>query len=269
MPLFLGFGCNVPAVLGSRIIEERRARWLTILLAPLVPCTARLAVLAFLIPAFFLTGATLISFGLVALNLAVLAVAGIVVNKLAFRGDQTAFIMELPLYHVPNGRTVGLYVWNNTVSFVKKAGTLILLASMVVWALSSFPGPGIDNSVLAAIGRSLEPIGQLMGLNDWRIIVALLTSFFAKENTIATLGILFNTNAESVTLAQEVALVLVPAARAAFLAVVMLFIPCLATVATIKQETNSWRWPAAAIGLTLALSLGAGIAIYQVAQLIG
>ena len=173
-----------------------------------------------------MTGATLISFGLVALNLVVLAVAGIVVNKLAFRGDQTAFIMELPLYHVPNGRTVGLYVWNNTVSFVKKAGTLILLASMVVWALSSFPGPGIDNSVLAAIGRSLEPIGQLMGLNDWRIIVALLTSFFAKENTIATLGILFNTDAESVTLAQEVALVLVPAARVAFLAVVMLFVPC-------------------------------------------
>jgi ferrous iron transport protein B len=269
MPLFLGFGCNVPAVLGSRIIEERRARWLTILLAPLVPCTARLAVLAFLIPAFFLTGAALISFGLVALNLVVLAVAGIVVNKLAFRGDQTAFIMELPLYHVPNGRTVGLYVWNNTVSFVKKAGTLILLASMVVWALSSFPGPGIDNSVLAAIGRSLEPIGQLMGLNDWRIIVALLTSFFAKENTIATLGILFNTSAESVTLAQEVALVLVPAARVAFLAVVMLFVPCLATTATIKQETNSWRWTAAAIGLTLALSLGAGIVIYQVAQLIG
>ena len=269
MPLFLGFGCNVPAVLGSRIIEERRARWLTILLAPLVPCTARLAVLAFLIPAFFVTGAALISFGLVALNLAVLAVAGIVVNKLAFRGDQTAFIMELPLYHVPNGRTVGLYVWNNTVSFIKKAGTLILIASMVVWALSSFPGPGINNSVLAAIGRALEPIGQLMGLGDWRLIVALLTSFFAKENTIATLGILFNTDAESVTLAQEVALVLVPAARVAFLAVVMLFIPCLATVATIKQETNSWRWPAAAIGLTLALSLGAGILIYQVAQLIG
>jgi ferrous iron transport protein B len=269
MPLFLGFGCNVPAVLGSRIIEERRARWLTILLAPLVPCTARLAVLAFLIPAFFLTGATLISFGLVALNLAVLAVAGIVVNRLAFRGDQTAFIMELPLYHVPNGRTVGLYVWNNTVSFIKKAGTLILIASMVVWALSSFPGPGINNSVLAAIGRALEPIGRLMGLNDWRIIVALLTSFFAKENTIATLGILFNTSAESATLAQEVALILVPAARVAFLAVVMLFVPCLATTATIKQETNSWRWTAAAIGLTLALSLGAGIVIYQVAQLIG
>jgi ferrous iron transport protein B len=269
MPLFLGFGCNVPAVLGARIIEERRARWLTVLLAPLVPCTARLAVVAFLAPTFFLTGAALVSLGLVALNLGVLAVAGIVVNKLAFRGEQTAFIMELPLYHVPNARTVGLYVWNNTLSFVKKAGTLILLASMVVWGLSSFPGPGIDQSVLAAIGRSLAPVGALMGLEDWRMIVALLTSFFAKENTIATLGILFNTSAEGAMLAEQVAVSLAPAARLAFLVVVMLFIPCLATTATIKQETNSWRWTAAAIGLTLALSLGVGIAVYQLGVRVG
>lgn len=268
MPLFLGFGCNVPAVLGARIIEERRARWLTILLAPLVPCTARLAVIAFLAPAFFLSGAALISFGLVALNLVVLAIAGMIVNKLAFHGEHTAFIMELPLYHVPNGRTVGLYVWNNTVSFIKKAGTLILLASIVVWALSAFPGPTIEESVLAAFGRMLAPIGALMGLEDWRIIVALLTSFFAKENTIATLGILFNTSAESVTLAKQVAEILTPAARLAFLTVVMLFIPCLATTATIRQETNSWRWMAAAIALTLALSLGAGIVVYQIGSLL-
>ncbi len=264
LPLFLGFGCNVPAVLGSRIIEERRARWLTILLAPLVPCTARLAVLAFLAPAFFPSGAAVVSLGLVALNLAVLAVAGIAVHKLAFRGDHTAFIMELPLYHVPNLRTVGLYVWNNTLSFVRKAGSLILIASVAVWALSSFPGPGIDRSVLAAFGRSLAPIGRWMGLDDWRMSVALLTSFFAKENTIATLGILFNTGAGSVTLAQQVSAALAPAARLAFLAVVMLFIPCLATTATIQQETRSWRWTAAAIGLTLALSLVSGIVVYQV-----
>ena len=102
MPLFLGFGCNVPAVLGARIIEDRRARLLTILLAPLVPCTARLAVVAFLTPAFFPAHAAFVSWGLVALSLLVLAVAGIIVNKLAFHGEQTAFIMELPLYHVPN-----------------------------------------------------------------------------------------------------------------------------------------------------------------------
>lgn len=264
MPLFLGFGCNVPAVLGARIIEERRARWLTILLAPLVPCTARLAVLAFLAPAFFLTGATVVSLGLVGLNLIVLVVAGIVVNKLAFRGAHTAFIMELPLYHVPNLRTVGLYVWNNTISFIKKAGTLILLASVAVWALSAFPGPDINESVLAAFGRSLTPLGRLMGLDDWRLIVALLTSFFAKENTIATLGILYNLEAESASLAAAMASVLAPAARLAFLVIVMLFIPCLATTATIQQETRSWRWTAAAIGLTLALSVVAGVAVYQI-----
>lgn len=264
MPLFLGFGCNVPAVLGSRIIEERRGRWLTILLAPLVPCTARLAVLAFLAPAFFSTGTTIVSLGLVGLNLIVLAVAGIAVNRLAFRGEQSAFIMELPLYHVPNLRTVGLYLWNNTLSFVRKAGTLILLASMAVWALSSFPGPGIQASVLAVFGRLLTPLGRLMGLDDWRLIVALLTSFFAKENTIATLGILFSLDAESPDLATAVAAVLTAPARLAFLAVVMLFIPCLATTATIRQETRSWRWTAAALGLTLALSLLAGILIYQV-----
>ncbi len=264
LPLFLGFGCNVPAVLGARIIEERRARWLTILLAPLVPCTARLAVIAFLAPAFFATAAATVSLGLVGLNLLVLAAVGIAVNKLAFRGEQSAFIMELPLYHVPNPRTVGLYIWNNTISFVKKAGTLITLASVAVWALSAFPGPDINDSLLATFGRSLAPLGHLMGLDDWRVIVALLTSFFAKENTIATLGILYNLEAESASLAAAMATALAPAARLAFLVIVMLFIPCLATTATIQQETRSWRWTAAAIGLTLVLSIAAGIAVYQI-----
>ena len=207
MPLFLGFGCNVPAVLGARIIEDRRARLLTILLAPLVPCTARLAVVAFLTPAFFPAHAAFVSWGLVALSLLVLAVAGIIVNKLAFHGEQTAFIMELPLYHVPNARTIGLYVKNNTVSFIKKAGTLILIASMVVWALSTLPGRGIEQSVLATFGRALEPVGALMGLGQWQLIVALITSFFAKENTIATLGVLYG-GATAGTLAAQVAFVM-------------------------------------------------------------
>jgi len=269
MPLFLGFGCNVPAVLGSRIVEERRARLLTILLAPLVPCTARLAVVAFLAPAFFPRNAALVSWGLVTLNLAVLAVAGIVVNRLAFRGEHTAFIMELPLYHVPNLRTVGLYVWNNTVGFIRKAGSLILIASMAVWALSTLPGRGIEQSVLAYIGRWLAPAFRPMGLGQWQIIVALLTSFFAKENTIATLGVLYGAGDATSGLAVQVARALAPAGRLAFLAVQMLFIPCLATVATIKQETASWRWTLLSIGLLLAISMGAGVVVYQIVRLIG
>ncbi len=269
LPLFLGFGCNVPAVMGARILEEKRARFLTILLAPLVPCTARLAVLAFLAPAFFASGAALATVGLVALNLVILAVAGVVVNKVAFKGEQTAFIMELPLYHVPNARTVGIYVWNNTTSFLKKAGTFILISSAVVWLLSHVPGGSVETSVLAMVGRALEPVGQLMGLNDWRMIVALLSSFFAKENTIATLGVLFGAPDSTATLATQVAAVLVPAARLAFLATAMLFIPCLATVATVKQETGSWKWTAASIGLLLAISVGAGILLYQTLHFLG
>jgi ferrous iron transport protein B len=268
LPLFLGFGCNVPAVLGARIIEERRARHLTILLAPLVPCTARLAVIAFLAPAFFGSAAALVSWSLVAGNLLVLAAAGIAINRLAFHGEHTAFIMELPLYHVPNARTVGLYVWHNTVEFVKKAGTLILIASIAVWALSTLPGQGVESSYLASFGRWLEPAGRPIGLGDWRLIVALLTSFFAKENTIAILGILYGTGEGVATLPAQVAALLAPAARMAFLVVILLFIPCLATAATIKQETGSWRWTAASILLLLGLSLGAGLVVYQVGSLV-
>jgi ferrous iron transport protein B len=268
LPLFLGFGCNVPAVLGARIIEERRARHLTILLAPLVPCTARLAVIAFLAPAFFGSAAALASWSLVAGNLLVLAAAGIAINRMAFHGEHTAFIMELPLYHVPNARTVALYIWHNTVEFVKKAGTLILIASVVVWALSTLPGRGVESSYLAFFGRLLEPAGRPLGLGDWRVIVALITSFFAKENTIATLGILYGAGKGMAALPAQVAAVLAPAARMAFMVVILLFIPCLATAATIKQETGSWRWTAASILLLLGLSLGAGLVVFQVGKLV-
>jgi hypothetical protein len=195
-----------------------------------------LAVIAFLAPAFFGSAATLASWSLVAGNLLVLAAAGIAINRLAFHGEHTAFIMELPLYHLPNARTVGLYVWHNTVEFVKKAGTLILIASVVVWALSTLPGRGVESSYLASFGRWLEPAGQPIGLGDWRVLVALLTSFFAKENTIATLGILYGTGGGVTELPAQVAAMLAPAARMAFMVVSLLFIPCLAT-ATIKQET--------------------------------
>lgn len=269
MPLFLGFGCNVPAVMGARIIEDRRARLLTILLAPLVPCTARLAVVAFLTPAFFGEAATFVSWGLVAANMIVLAVAGILINRLVFKGEHAAFIMEMPLYHLPNLRTIGLFVWNNSLSFLRKAGTLIVVVSALVWALSVMPGSDIENSLLANIGGWLEPLGSLFGLDDWRLIVALLTSFVAKENTIATLGILYGGGEQAGGLAGRVAATLTPAAGLAFLVVQMLFIPCVATMAVIKQETALWRWTVFSLVLLLVISLGAGVVVYQGAHLLG
>lgn len=265
LPLFLGFGCNVPAVMGARIVDSRQARLLTILLAPLVPCAARMAVVVLVAPIFFGRSAALVAWGLVVGVLLVLALTGIVLNKLVLRGERSAFIMELPLYHRPNGRTIGLQVWHNGKAFLQKAGSLILVMSIVVWGLATLPGGQIEGSYLAAVGRALEPVGALMGL-DWRMLVALLSSFVAKENTIATLGILYGSEGPA---GLDIALsgALTPAAGLAFLVVQMLFIPCVATVATIRQETNSWGWTAASVALLLVLSVAGGIGTFQIASL--
>ena len=268
LPLCLGFGCNVPAVMGSRIVESPRARLLTILIAPLVPCAARMAVLATLAPIFFGPNAILITWGLVGLNLLLLAVLGTILHRFLFHGERVAFIMELPLYHVPNARTISISVWQNVLAFFRKAGTIILAMSVVIWALSTFPGPDIAHSILGQAGQLLAPLGRLMGL-EWPLLVALLTSFVAKENLIATLGILYGTGEHGQALAQVLSGVLTPAAALAFLAMQMLFIPCVATVAAIRQETRSWRWTAFSVGILLLLSLLVGVLIYQGARLLG
>ena len=267
LPLFLGFGCNVPAVLGARVIESRRARLLTIFLAPLIPCTARMAVIAFLAPAFFGPAATLVSWGMILLALVVIALSGVVINRTVFRGERAAFIMELPLYHVPNLRTIGLLMWQRSLSFIRKAGTLILVVSVVVWVLSALPGGDVDSSYIAAIGRWLEPVGLLMGL-DWRLMVALLTSFIAKENSIATLGVIFGAG-EGAGVAEMLAATYSASTALAFLTVQMLFVPCVAVVAVVRQETGSWRWTILNVGFLLLVSLAAGVGVFWLARTVG
>jgi ferrous iron transport protein B len=268
LPLFLGFGCNVPAVMGSRIIENRRARLLTIMLTPLVPCTGRLAVITFLAPALFGKAAVLVITCLVAFNLLVLMVAGITIHRLVYKDEHVAFIMEMPLYHRPNLRTISLFVWHNTLSFLRKAGSIIVMMSAFVWLFSWLPNGNIQSSLLATLGHALEPIGRWMGLGDWRLIVALLTSFVAKENTIATLGILFGSNSGALGLAAQVASVLAFPAALAFLVVQMTFIPCMATVAVIKQETGRWKYAFHNLGLLLIISFVSGTIVYQIARLL-
>jgi ferrous iron transport protein B len=265
LPLFLGFGCNVPAVLGTRVIDSRRARLLTILLAPLVPCTARMAVIAFVAPAFFGPAATIVSWGLVMLALLVLALAGALINRALFKNERAAFIMELPLYHLPNGRTIGLLVWQRSLSFIKKATTLILVVSVVVWALSTLPSGEVETSYIAQVGRWLEPLGGLMGL-DWRLLVALLTSFIAKENSIAALGVLFG--AAGSGLSELLAAAYPASTMLAFLVVQVLFVPCVATVAVVRQETGSWRWTLFNVGLLLVISLLVGSAVFWMTELV-
>jgi ferrous iron transport protein B len=267
LPLFMGFGCNVPAVMGTRVIESRRGRLLTIMLVPLVPCTARMMVLAFITPLFFGAAAPVVAWSLVGLSLVVLAVSGVIINRVAFGGERSAFIMELPLYHVPNWRTIGILIWQRSLAFFKRAGTVILVVSVVLWALSALPTGEIQTSFLARAGQLLAPIGALMGLN-WEMMVALLASFIAKENSIASLGVLYGGGDEA-GLAEILPGIMTPAAALSFLVVQMLFIPCVATVATVRQETNSWKWTLFNLLLLLAVSFGIAIVVYQVATLWG
>jgi len=267
LPLFLGFGCNVPAVIGTRVIDSWKSHLLTILLAPLVPCTARMAVVAFLAPIFFGRQAIFVVWGLVALSIFILILLGVILNRVLFKGERSAFIMEMPLYHIPNWRTIGLLIWQRSMSFIKKAGTTILILSLVIWTLSYLPNGDPENNILSWIGQFLEPAGSVMGL-DWRLTVALLTSFMAKENTIATLGVLFGNTAGS-GLAQTLVATYTPATALAFLTVSILFIPCAATVAVIRQETGSWKWTFLNIGLMLVISVVTAIIVFQLASLIG
>jgi ferrous iron transport protein B len=263
LPFCLGFGCNVPAIMGARVIESPAGRLLTILLAPLVPCSARFAVLAFLTPVFFGSYAVFASWALVMLNIVMLALVGALLDRFLFRGERISFVMELPLYHAPNARTIGLYMWSHTFSFLRRASTMILAVAAGVWLLGYFPDGEVATSYLAAIGHAIEPLGRLLGF-DWRLTVALLTSFVAKENAIATLGVLYG--AEGGTLAEALARTVTPAAGLSFLVTTMLFIPCAATVAAMRQETGSWRWTLFGAATLLVVAVGAGAVSYSVAR---
>ena len=267
LPLFLGFGCNVPAVMGTRVIDSKSARLLTTLIAPLVPCTARMAVVAFLAPAFFGSKALLVSWSLVLFSMMMLVLSGSVLNRVVFRGQRSAFIMEMPLYHVPNARTIGILVWQRSISFLQKAGTSILAMSVVIWALSVLPGGDFSHSYLVQFGKFIEPVGHLMGF-DWRLTVALISSFPAKENAIATLGVLFGAN-PTAGLAGQLTAAFPTASGLSFLVVTMLFIPCMATVAVMRQETQSWGWTLFNVFMMLGISVLAGAGVYHLAIALG
>lgn len=265
MPLFMGFGCNVPAVMATRVIDSKRARLLTIMLTPLVPCPARLTVIAFLAPIFFGAYAPLVAVGLLVLNFVALAAIGFALHELLLGGEHIAFIMELPVFHAPDAHNIGISVRDRIIDFMKGAATIILVMSVVLWALSTLPGGDIEQSYLAAAGRFLEPVGRTLGL-DWQMMVALLTGFVRKENTIATLGVLYGRGGDGLGAALSAAIT--PAAALAFLVVQVLFIPCIATVAVMQQETRSWRWTATSVAILLVVSYTAGLAVHQVARLL-
>ncbi|MDD3846840.1 MAG: ferrous iron transport protein B [Syntrophorhabdaceae bacterium] len=266
LPMCLGFGCNVASVLGARIVESRKARLLTIFLTPLVPCTGRLAVITFVTAAVFAGKALLVTWLLVTLNVIMLGVAGMLISRFLLREEPVPFIMELPLYHKPDFRTIGVVVWHRTVAFVKKAGTVILLFSIFLWIISNVPTGGIENSILGKAGVLLEPIGKPLGL-DWRMVVALLSSVIAKENSVATLGILYNVGDQG--LLAVLSSTIPHASAISFLVVLMLFIPCAPTIVVMKQEMADRKWFIISFVFMLLLSYAMGMAAYGLARAAG
>jgi len=267
IPLCLGFGCNVPAIMGARFLESRRARLLTLLLIPFVPCTSRLAVLTFMTAALFGQGATLVSWSLLTLNILVLGLVGMTVSTLFLKEEPTPFIMDLPLYHKPNLRIIGMVIWSRSLSFLKNAGTIIVIVSVVVWLFSYLPDGRVETSLLARGGRLLEPLGVPLGL-DWKMLTALLTSILAKENAIATLGVLYGVG--DAGLINMLPSVVSSASGLSFLVILMLFVPCAATVAVMKQEMkDDRRWFYLSLLLTLVISYLSGMAAYRLALWLG
>jgi ferrous iron transport protein B len=238
---------------------------ITLLLIPFVPCTARLAVLTLVSAAIFGKNAAYVSWSILALNIVVLGIAGALVNKTLWKQD-APFIMELPIYHRPDPKTLMMVVWSRTLSFVRKAGTVILGVSLIVWFLSYFPNGNVEESWLAHLGRVLQPLGVPLGL-DWKMITALLTGLVAKENIVATLGVLYSVGREG--LSQTLPTVMSHESAAAFLVVMMLFIPCAATIAVLKKEMNSNRWFCSTIAMTLVVSYLGGIAAFNFVKWLG
>jgi ferrous iron transport protein B len=261
-PLGVGFACNVPGVIGARVAETERARLMTILLTPFVPCIAQTTVTVFLAPIFFGGWAPLVVVALILMDMVLLAVTGIFLNKGLPKKERLALVMELPLYHWPNPKTIGIYVWQQMKHFLQRAGTVIFLVTVAIWALSYFPRGTMETSFLAGIGSLLQPLGDLMGL-DWKMLTALFASFIAKETAIATMGVIMGGG----DLAASIQAAVTPAAGLAFLVTHMLFIPCIATLAVIVGEARSWKWTLAVVGYLFVVAFGMGILVYQVGRL--
>ncbi len=251
VPLVMGFGCNVPAIMATRSIEEPRARLITILINPFMSCSARLPVLLLLAGVFYPDHAGTVLFGIYGLGVLVaLGCAAIFARVLPAHYDET-FIMELPPWRVPGGRSLLLHLWDRSRDFMTKAGTVILVGSILIWLLQTFPRDG--EPLLQQLGHALAPLFAPLGFS-WHETVALLSGFLAKEVIVASLAVVYQAGSDNTAqLQQAIGQSLPASAGLAFMVYTLLYMPCLATLAVIRRETGRWAW--AGVSLVMGLSL--------------
>lgn len=265
MPLCYGLICNIPAVMGARVIQSYRARIMTVLLTPFVPCGAQIMIAAFLASIFFSQfWAVIVVVGMIVFNFLILGFTGMLLKRLALSKDQTGLIMELPLYHRPNFKTVSTQVVWRTREYLVRAGTVILAASVVVWWLSSYPTGELKTSYMGLAGGLLSPLADLMGL-DWKMMVSLFTSFIARENTLATLGVLYSLEGTG-GLGATLKTAITPAGALAFIVVNMLFMPCIGTIGVMYSESKSFKWVGITLLYMMMVAFILGILTYQITK---
>ena len=278
IPLVMGFGCNVPAIMATRTIESRSSRLITVLITPFMSCSARLPIYILFVGTFFPDHGGLVLFGLYLLGIALAVVTARLMRRFLYKVDETPFVMELPPYRMPTMRATLSHMWDKSAQYLRKMGGLILVASLFVWFLSYFPRPvagepeieHYENSYLGQLGRWCEPAVEPLGLN-WKAGVAILSGVSAKEIVVSTLGVLYSQDAtaDDASLAQTLRESgdFTPASALAFLVFVLLYFPCIATIVAVRNEAGR-GWALASMVYSTAVAWFVAWIVYHIALLL-
>ena len=270
IPMILGFGCNVTGILATRSLDSPRDRLISILINPLISCAGRLPVYVLFATAFFGEKRGLVVFSLYVLGVVLAALAAKILSLFIEPDASSTFVMELPPYRLPRPLAVLTQTWERGREFLHKAGTIILLAVAIVWLLANLPpgtGPGDPNSYIGRIGTTMAPLFRPAGFGTWEAVVALIFGVVAKELIIGTLGVLYG--ASDAGLIQAIQGAWTPLSAYAFMVMSLVYIPCIATITSIRRETNSWKWTTIAVTYTFALGWGLAVVVYQVGGWLG
>ena len=274
IPLIMGFGCNVPAVMASRTIENRKSRLVTILINPLMSCSARLPIYLLLVGVFFPQHASLVLLSIYSLGIILAVIMARLFSRFLVKGDDTPFVMELPPYRMPTSKAIFRHTWEKGAQYLRKMGGIIMVASIVIWALGYYPRPDAsadlaqqqENSYIGRIGKAIEPVMEPLGF-DWKLSIGILSGVGAKELVVSSLGVLYADDAEAdqTTLAER--LPITPLVAYGYMVFVLLYFPCIATLAAIRQEAGSWKWAAFAATYTTVLAWIMSFAVHQLGGL--
>ena len=273
--LIMGFGCNVPAIMASRTIENRKSRLITMLINPLMSCSARLPIYLLLVGAFFPHSASLVLLSIYVTGILLAVLLARIFSKFLVKGDDTPFVMELPPYRMPTAKSIIRHTWEKGEQYLKKMGGIIMIASIIIWFLGYYPNHDRyetvaeqqENSYIGRIGQAVEPIIKPLGF-DWKLGIGLISGVGAKELVVSTLGVLYadDADADAVSLADRIPIT--PLIAYCYMLFVLIYFPCIATFAAIKQESGSWKWAFFAAGYTTILAWVVSFAVYQIGGLL-